>query len=241
MTNDEVKILSNMAIVSSKIEIKNTYTEEDYFNIFQLIDGYRNIEKYFHNNQIINSLLSKKIQDDELYDLIRVVRNRYSHVDKHDKLDKLVILQTKVDKRDIHAIINEIKKEMDNIFVRDLDSNAHRLIMNTKIIMNTFELMKSILNDSESKNDFDKCSKEILRPIINGFKYDESTEEEYNKVNDEIINIYKSNEIKEGLIKLYGEDNYNKLMQMMIDDTFTPEEAIELMNNIKKMSDISNY
>lgn len=240
MTNDEVKILSNMAIVLSKIEIKNTYTEEDYFNIFQLIDGYRNIEKYFHNNQIINSLLSKKIQDDELYDLIRVVRNRYSHVDKHDKLDKLVILQTKVDKRDIHTIINEIKKEMDNIFVRDLDSNVHKLIMNTKIIMNTFELMKSILNDSESKNDFDKYSKEILRPIINGFKYDESTEEEYNKVNDEIINIYKSNEIKEGLIKLYGEDNYYKLMQMMIDDTFTPEEAIELMNNIKKMSNISN-
>ena len=240
MTNNEVKILSNMAIVLSKIEIKNTYIEEDYFNIFQLIDGYRNIEKYFHNNQIINSLLSKKIQNDELYDLIRVVRNRYSHVDKHDKLDKLVILQTKVDKRDIHTIINEIKIEMDNIFVRDLDSNAHKLIMNTKIIMNTFELMKSILNDSYSKNDFDKYSKEILRPIINGFKYYESTEEEYNKVNDEIINIYKSNEIKEGLIKLYGEDNYNKLMQMMIDDTFTPEEAIELMNNIKKMSNISN-
>ena len=238
MTNNEVKVLSNMAIISSKIEIKNTYTEEDYFNIFQLIDGYKNIEKYFHNHQIINNLLDKKIKNNKLYDLIRQVRNRYSHVDKHDKLDKLVILQTKVDKKDIHEIINEIKKEMDIIFVRDLNSDAHKLIMNTKIIMNTFELMKSILNDPESKNDFDKYSKEILKPIINNFKYDESTEEEYNKVNEEIINIYKSDEIKKGLIKLYGDKNYNKLMRMMIDDTFAEEEAIELMNNIKKMSNV---
>ena len=72
--------------------------------------------------------------------------------------------------------------------------------------------MKSILNDPESKNDFDEYSKEILRPIINNFKYDESTEEEYNKVNEEIIRIYKSDEIKQGLIKLYGENNYNTLM-----------------------------
>ena len=240
MTSNEVKVLSNMAIISSKIEIKNMYTEEDYFNIFQLIDGYKNIEKYFHNRQIINNLLEKKIKNNTLYDLIRQVRNRYSHVDKHDKLDKLVILQTKVDKKDIHEIINEIKKEMDIIFTRDLNSNAHKLIMNTKIIMNTFELMKSILNDSESKNDFDKYSKEILRPIINSFKYDESTEEEYNKVNEEIINIYKSDKIKDGLVKLYGEDIYNKLMRMMTDDTFTETEAIELMNNIKNMSNISN-
>lgn len=240
MTSNEVKVLSNMAIISSKIEIKNMYTEEDYFNIFQLIDGYKNIEKYFHNRQIINNLLDKKIKNNTLYDLIRQVRNRYSHVDKHDKLDKLVILQTKVDKKDIHEIINEIKKEMDIIFTRDLNSNAHKLIMNTKIIMNTFELMKSILNDSESKNDFDKYSKEILRPIINSFKYDESTEEEYNKVNEEIINIYKSDKIKDGLVKLYGEDIYNKLMRMMTDDTFTETEAIELMNNIKNMSNISN-
>lgn len=240
MTSNEVKVLSNMAIISSKIEIKNMYTEEDYFNIFQLIDGYKNIEKYFHNRQIINNLLDKKIKNNTLYDLIRQVRNRYSHVDKHDKLDKLVILQTKVDKKDIHEIINEIKKEMDIIFTRDLNNNAHKLIMNTKIIMNTFELMKSILNDSESNNDFDKYSKEILRPIINSFKYDESTEEEYNKVNEEIINIYKLDKIKDGLVKLYGEDIYNKLMRMMTDDTFTETEAIELMNNIKNMSNISN-
>ena len=240
MTSNEVKVLSNMAIISSKIEIKNMYTEEDYFNIFQLIDGYKNIEKYFHNRKIINNLLDKKIKNNTLYDLIRQVRNRYSHVDKHDKLDKLVILQTKVDKKDIHEIINEIKKEMDIIFTRDLNGNAHKLIMNSKIIMNTFELMKSVLNDSESKNDFDKYSKEILRPIINSFKYDESTEEEYNKVNEEIINIYKSDKIKDGLVKLYGEDNYNKLMRMMTDDTFTETEAIELMNNIKNMSNISN-
>ena len=235
MTNNEIKVLSNMAILLSKIEIKNTYTEEDYFNIFKLIDGYKTIEKYFQNKQIIDSLLDKKINNDKLYDLIRLVRNRYSHVDKNDKLDKLVILQTKVDKKDIHEIINEIKKEMDIIFVRDLNGNAHKFIMNTQIIMNTFELMKSILNDPESKNDFDEYSKEILRPIINNFKYDESTEEEYNKVNEEIIRIYKSDEIKQGLIKLYGENNYNTLMRMMIDENFTQDEAIKLFNNIKNI------
>lgn len=235
MTNNEIKVLSNMAILLSKIEIKNTYTEEDYFNIFKLIDGYKTLEKYFQNKQIIDSLLDKKINNDKLYDLIRLVRNRYSHVDKNDKLDKLVILQTKVDKKDIHEIINEIKKEMDIIFVRDLNGNAHKFIMNTQIIMNTFELMKSILNDPESKNDFDEYSKEILRPIINNFKYDESTEEEYNKVNEEIIRIYKSDEIKQGLIKLYGENNYNTLMRMMIDENFTQDEAIKLFNNIKNI------
>lgn len=235
MTNNEIKVLSNMAILLSKIEIKNTYTEEDYFNIFKLIDGYKTLEKYFQNKQIIDSLLDKKINNDKLYDLIRLVRNRYSHVDKNDKLDKLVILQTKVDKKDIHEIINEIKKEMDIIFVRDLNGNAHKFIMNTQIIMNTFELMKSILNDPESKNDFDEYSKEILRSIINNFKYDESTEEEYNKVNEEIIRIYKSDEIKQGLIKLYGENNYNTLMRMMIDENFTQDEAIKLFNNIKNI------
>lgn len=235
MTNNEIKVLSNMAILLSKIEIKNTYTEEDYFNIFKLIDGYKTLEKYFQNKQIIDSLLDKKINNDKLYDLIRLVRNRYSHMDKNDKLDKLVILQTKVDKKDIHEIINEIKKEMDIIFVRDLNGNAHKFIMNTQIIMNTFELMKSILNDPESKNDFDEYSKEILRPIINNFKYDESTEEEYNKVNEEIIRIYKSDEIKQGLIKLYGENNYNTLMRMMIDENFTQDEAIKLFNNIKNI------
>ncbi len=63
MTSNEVKVLSNMAIISSKIEIKNTYTEEDYFNIFKLIDGYKALEKHFQNKQIINSLLDKKLNN----------------------------------------------------------------------------------------------------------------------------------------------------------------------------------
>ncbi len=222
-----------MAALLPKIEIKNAYSEEDFFNIFQLIDGYKKIEKYFNNKNIINDLLNKKIKNDKLYDLIRLVRNRFSHVDKHDKLDKLVILQTKVDKKDVHTIINEIKDGMNNIFIKDLNRDAYRLIMNTKIIMNMFELMKSIINDPESINDFDRYCKEVLKPIIDNFKYDNSTEEEYNKVNEEIINIYKTDRMREGIINLYGEKNYNDLMRMMLDDSFTIEDAVELMNNIK--------
>lgn len=236
MQNDEIKILSNMIILLPKIEIKNVYSEEDYFNIFQLIDGYKKIEKYFTNKDIINDLLNKRIEESKLFDLIRLARNRYSHVDKHDKLDKLIILQIKVNKEDIHKLINEIKDGINKVFVEKLDSNAHKLIMNTKTIMYTFEMMKSIINNSKSKNDFDRYCKDLIKPIINNFNYEDSTQEEYDKINEQIIDIYKSDEMKNGIIKLYGEENYNQLLRMLTDDSFSKDEAIELMNNIKKIS-----
>lgn len=236
MQNDEIKVLSNMIVLLPKIEIKNVYSEEDYFNIFQLIDGYKKIEKYFTNKDIINDLLNKEFEENKLFNLIRLARNRHSHVDKHDKLDKLVILQIKVDKEDIHKLINAIEEEMNNVFVKKLDSNTHKLIMNTKTIMYTFELMKSIINDHKSKCDFDRYSKDLIRPIINSFNYEDSTQEEYDKINEKIVNIYKSNEMKDGIIKLYGEENYNQLLRMLTDDSFSKDEAIELMNRIKNLS-----
>lgn len=233
MTNDAIKILANMAIILSKIEMKDSYTEEDYFNIFQLIDGYKKLEKFFNNKIIINELLDKKINDDKLYDLIRLVRNRYSHIDKHDKIDKLIVLQTKVKKEDIHNLINEIRKEMDNIFARDLNNDKYKLIMNTKAIINIFELLKSLVNDPEHKNEFDRISKELLKPIVNNFQYDSSTIKEYEEMDNKIIEVYKSEDIKKGIVSMYGISIYNEILRMLTDDTFTDNEFIDLVNNIK--------
>ena len=36
-----------MSETLQKIEIKSYYTEEDYFNIQKLIDGYNKLKKYF--------------------------------------------------------------------------------------------------------------------------------------------------------------------------------------------------
>ena len=153
MTNDEIKILSNMSLISLKLDNKELYTEEDYFYIFQLIDGYKHLEKYFSNRELINSILSIEIKGITLYRIIKTVRNRYAHIDKHNEIDKLVLLQTKVKKEDIHRLIREIKKEMDIIFSRNLNSDVYKLIMNTKIITNIFETISSSLHNEESLNE----------------------------------------------------------------------------------------
>jgi len=217
MTNDEIKILSNMSLVLFKVETKDLYTEEDYFNIFQLLDGFKHLEKYFFNRVIINNIISKQIKGNTLYNIIRLVRNRYAHIDKHDEVDKLVLLQTKANKDDIHKLIIEIKSEMDNIFIRNLNNDAYKLVMNTKIITNFFEIINSSLYE-ESINEFDEYSKKVLKPIWDSFDYENSSSEDFDKINNQIIEVYKSSEIKEGIIKLYGNQIYNDVISMLTDD-----------------------
>lgn len=233
MTNDEVKILSNMGMILSKIEIKESYSEEDYFRIFQLIDGYKKLEKYFTNKDIINELLNKKIQKDSLYDLIRLVRNRASHIDKHNKVDKFIVLLTKVKKEDVNKLVKEIKSEMDNIYIRDLNGDAYRLVMNTKSMTYIFELSKHVINDTNYKNEFDKYSREKLKPIINKFNYEDSTIEDYYEYVNQVIKIYQSEEFKEGITTMYDEDTYNEILKMLTDDSYTTTASTELMNKIK--------
>lgn len=233
MTNNEVKILSNMVMILSKIEIKDTYLEDDYFNIFQLIDGYQKLENFFTNNDLINELLNKKIEEDSLYNLIRLVRNRVSHIDKHDKVDKFIILLTKVKKDDIYKLINEIKTEMDKIIERDLNRNVFRLIMNTKLMTYIFELSKTVINDTNFVNEFDKYSREKLKPIINNFNYEDSTIEEYNEYVNQVIEMYETNEFREGIIEFFDETIYNEILRMLTDESYTSEEANELFNKIK--------
>lgn len=212
MTNDEVKVLSNMAMISKKIEIKNFYTEEDYSNIFKLIDGFKDkdkkkikIEKYFRNKDIINILLDKEINGYKIYDLIRISRNRDSHIDKINGLEALVLLQTKVDIKDIHTIINEIKSEIENIFKDDLNSDAYRLIMNSKPIINLFEIMKTSIYNAEPKSEFDKKSKNMLSNLLTNFKYDDSTLTDFEKFDNDFLDIAKSDDFKNEMIKQFGE------------------------------------
>lgn len=239
MTNNEIKILSNMALLLSKIEIKESYTEEEYSNIFQLIDGYHNLEKYFENKDIINEILDKKIRNYKLVDLLRVVRNRVSHIDKNNCVNQLLLLQTEVDKKDVNKVINEIKIEMDEIFKRDLNNDAYKLVMNTRMMSNIFATINYSLYTKEPKNEFDKYCREELGKIIEGFNYEDSTFEDLEIVNNKIIEFYKTDKVKNGTIVLYGEDSYKDLLRMMTDDAFKESEIIELMTKIKN-SEVSN-
>lgn len=237
MTNGEVKLLSNMFFLLPFVENKNTYLEDDYSIVYKLIDGYKNIEKYFHNNTIINDILDKKYNDIKLFDLIRIVRNRASHIDKNNNIDKFIILQTKVDKKEIDSLINEIKKEMFIIYERDLNSDAYKFVMNTKPMIYIFELAKSKINDIDYKNDFDKDSREILKPLVNNFNYDNSTLEDYGEYVNQIIKIYESDLFKKGIIKLYGVSIYNDILRMIEDETFSFDDMKSLINKIKKIDD----
>lgn len=237
MTNDEVKLLSNMFFLLPSVENKNTYLEEDYSNIYKLIDGYKSIEKYFHNNTIINAILDKKYNDIKLFDLMRIVRNRVSHIDKNNNIDKFIILQTKVDEKEIDSLINEIKKEMFIIYERDLNSDAYKFVMNTKLMIYIFELAKTKINDIDYKNDFDKDSREILKPIVNNFNYDNSTLEDYGEYVNQILKIYESDLFKKGIIKLYGVSIYNDILRMIEDETFSFDDMKSLINEIKKIDD----
>ena len=239
MTNNEIKILSNMALLLSKIEKKESYTEEEYSNIFQLIDGYHNLEKYFENKDVINEILDKIIRNYKLEDLLRVVRNRVSHIDKNNCVNQLLLLQAEVDKKDINKVISEIQAEMDVIFKRDLKNNTYKLLMNTRMMSNLFAAISYSLYIKEPKNEFDKYCREELGKIMDGFEFENSTFEDLENINNKLVDFCKTDKVKQGTIELYGEDIYDSLLRMMIDDSFTESEAIELISKISKR-DVSN-
>lgn len=240
MNNDEVKIFSNMTILLPKIELKKVYLEEDYFIIFKLIDGYKKIKKYFNNNITIDNLLDQKAKDISLYDLLRIVKNSHSHIDKHNAINSFVILQVEVKCKPIHELITEIKEGMSEIFDKYFKEEPYRLIVNTREIMNVFELVKSIINNPESRDDLDKHSKELFKPIINDFKCDNSTLEDYYEMISKVIGIYKLPIIKDGIINKYGKLIYNDMLRMMTDESFTEQEATELINKMKKIDNLEN-
>lgn len=234
MTSDEIKLFSNMMVLLPKIELKKTYIEEDYFRIFELSKGYKKLEQYFENSTIINGLLDKKIRDISLYDLLRIVRNGYSHIDKHNAINCFVVLQTEIKSEIIHKLINEIINGMDVIFNNYFRENPYSLIMNTKGVMTIFEFIKDVVNNTQSNDDFDEQTKKILKPIINEFKYDVSSIYDYYELLSKTIEAYKLPFIRDEIIHRYGESIYNDMIRMMSDENFTDEEADSLINKIKE-------
>lgn len=240
MKNEEIKILANMAFLLPKIEIKDFYNEDDYYNIYQLIDGYKNLEKYFENNDEINEILNQNIDQYKLIDLIRVVRNRVAHIDKNNANEQLVLLQVKVNKKVIHKLINEIKIEMNNIYKNDLKNDSYKFIMNTRVMSYIFSIINYSINIKEKQNEFDEYCSDELRKILNEFDQENSKFEDFENVNKKIIDLYKSDKVKDGIIEMYNEQIYNDLLKMIIEeDSFTDSEIIELMNKIKNIKSSS--
>ena len=151
MTNEEIKILCNMSETLQKIEIKSYYTEEDYFNIQKIIDGYNKLKKYFENYVVIDKILNKKIDNHSIKEMIYKMRNRYGHIEDNKYINDLIRLLTKVNKNDIHTLINEIKSTIEVIFKTYLSSDYYKVIMNSKPVITIFELMKDIINNPKSK------------------------------------------------------------------------------------------
>lgn len=238
MNNNEIKIFSNMLLLLPKIDIKASYTEEDFFYIFQLIDGYKKLEQYFKNKDIINEILYNKIGKYKLIDLIKTVRNRYSHIDKNNAVNELILLQSIVDKENIHKLIQEIKNEMDNIFKTNLNHDSYKLIMNTRMISNLFEAINYSVNQKEPINEFDDYCRKELKKILDKFNYENSTEEEFEVTNDKIVKFYRTEKVKKGIIDMYNEETYNELLKMLIDDSYTCDNAMKLMNKIKDYNKI---
>ena len=238
MSTDEIKTLSNLFDLLPKIEKEKSYGENNYFNIFQLIEGYKRIENYFFNKDTINSILNKKVDNIRIYDLIKLARDRCAHINKHDKVDKLVILQVKVNKNDIAQLVDEIKDGIYDIYIKNLNADPYKLNINNRLIVNIFELMRWVVNDKHPINDFDRFGRDKLRPIINGFKYEKSDINDYNNFNRDVIEVFKSKEFKKGITDLYGRSIYNDFIRMITDDNFSNEETKNLMI---KMAEIDKH
>lgn len=234
MNNKEIGTLSNMITVYSTIKIKKSYTEDEYADIYKLVDGYKILKKYFYNSNEIENILNIKINDNKLFDLIRITRNRVAHIDKNNCEDSLVLLVTDVDINDIHDLLNKIGKGMDDIFNNQLEKNIYKLLMNNRMIVNLYSIMGHVINNKEPINEFDEKSRKELQPIFNSFDYKNSTIDEFLDFQKNIIEYYKREDTKKGIIDLYGEEVYNDLYRMITDDSFTDDDVKRLLEKIEK-------
>ena len=236
MTNNEVKILSNIGMVLSNIKNKEFYSEEDYFNIFLAIDGYKKLFKYFNNSKHIEKLLQEKFNEISLYDLIRCVRNRTEHVDKNNGLDKFAILTLKVPKDKIKKIVNLISEELNCIFERNLDKDLYRLFMNTKVIEYIFEISRESLYATESKGEFDEYSRSKLIPIVESFNWSESKIEDFEAYFSKIRDLYHTKEFIDGIVKKYGRNAYDEILEILDNPLSDFDKLMKFLKNLKNVN-----
>lgn len=239
MTKDEIKTLSNMTWILPKIEIKDIYIEDDCFYIYQLLYGYKQLEKYFENKDVINKLLNKKINNISLFDLIRIVRNRYSHIEKHDKINEYIILLTELKKNDINTLKTEIENGINEIFIRELNGDILKVLVNTKIFITAFELLKNKINKSVDNNIYEEKIREKLKPFINELEFDELDSKSFDENGKKMLMLYKSDDMKNSLTNLYGKSIYEEMIKMVEDDSYDKERINELLSKIIAIENIN--
>lgn len=236
MENEEIKTLCNMCCSLSMIEKNNNYLEKDYFYIFQLVDGYKKVKNYFGNSITIDKILATKYENITLYNLLRLVRNRHAHVDNHKSLNCYVILKTNVNIEIINELINEINKEIEIIFKKYLNEDYYKVFINTKQVIELFETLKYIINNSKPKSDFEKKSLEEIKLLIKELRFETSSFKDFEKLYFKISDLYNSKSFKDGLIDLYDEKVYNELIKILNADDYLVEELNNLINMIKQFS-----
>lgn len=240
MSSEEKKIFVNMMLLIPKVKEFKFIREEEFFVLYQLVDGYSKLKKYFINSNTIDELLEGKIENIKLFDLIRVVRNQYSHIDKSNATEKLVILQIKIKKEILKNLVIEICIGIEYIYNKYFENDNYTLVVNSKEILNIMYLMKNYIYNEKPKSKFDEKCITKLKPIFDKFKYDNSTIEEWENFNKEIEGVFKSKEIKSGLKELYSEEIYNELLAMVLDENYTNERFMDTMNKIKMIIDMKS-
>ena len=68
---------------------------------------------------------------------------------------------------------------------------------------------------------------------MDGFDFENSTFEELEMINIKLVDFYKTDIVKNGIIDLYGKESYNCILRMMTDNSFTESDVLELINKIR--------
>ncbi len=236
MTNKEITIFTNAMTIIPKIEVKEHYSEEDYANIYQLIEAYKKLKKYYSNYESIENLLNRKMENYSFFQLIKAARNRVSHSDKSNGEEEVFLLLVFVDKEDVWLLLKELYLGLEDIFKHQIGGDVYKLTMNTRPMILLIRAVKYTLYERDYLNEFDRYCSEKLKKILKNFDPNNSTFEEFEMVKNKINKFCETKIFKQGFIKMYDEQIYNGLMRMMNDDTFTQDEAKEWINSLKTKS-----
>ena len=232
MKDNDIKILINMAESSLKIKEKDTLELIDYFYIFNLIEGYEKTKEFFSNREKIDTLLEERVDETTIFDLLRIARNQYAHSDKTNGIRELLILQTQVERQKIYIIVQEITKEIENIYSTQLNNDELTVISHSRPMLLLFEFIKYALNNRESNNEIEQELTQMINPIFDEFNYEKSTLEEYEAIAKKIIKVIKSRKFKDLFIKRYDEKAYIIFQKIIMDDC-DENDFINLIEHIK--------
>lgn len=228
MSNDKMQILNNMNDVINKLISIKKYSEEYYFELYNLIIAYEKLN--LNRNELIDKILLKNYGGYTLKEILRVNRNMYAHPDKINGENEYILLYTKVDIETINKLEYLIKS-----FVSEQFNNVgdiYTILKNNKKMKFILKFTNNLIHTNYFKNDFDKriCKKIAL--MFDEFNFPESSKDEWNNFEKKVTEILLSDDVRINFINLYGQENYDRFNRMITDDSFTEDEAIQLLKNI---------